>query len=468
MRRILILTAAAAWAQSAPVAASDDEAGSEAAAETAEVADGDDEAAGEGASAAADTGDAPASDDAADEEAGDDTHPAMGYEVRAEDPARAEAKEARRWISPYLAIAGGLRFEKLALRPDQTRQNRHPSVAVSRFGVQGMVGDSIRFRSEFEANLGGPLGYGGSVWEGQAMMSVRDQYLQYDRAGWSIAAGRVTDTATVDFFSDHVADLLATDVYVRDPLLYSGYDRGTGLFAKYELAPGLRAGLTFHSTNPTGITGTMLTGGELFPYDRPFYLAAAQVGRNEFMQPDQNLHIYFATPSIEYEDDFFEFRSAAQGYVLDTQMSTNEDERIRGYNLRASARLKLLDGQLAPFLNASRNENELLDPQDATIKLADTYEAYTVSGGADLHYSDRAGVGAQVAYLRQRHGDGRTRQEIYLNLGHTLWIEDGVSLGLRYAAFMRGESNQVSEASMLGFSGTFGHQSLFLTSRLLY
>jgi hypothetical protein len=373
-----------------------------------------------------------------------------------------------RVIEPYGAIAGGLRIEGLALRPDQTRQSRHPTVAVSRLGLRGRVGEHIRFRSEMEANLGGPLGYGSSVWEGQAMLSIRDQYLQYDRWGVSLAAGRVTDSATVDFTSSHVLDLLGTDVYVRDPLLFSGYDRGTGLFAKYEIMPGLRAGLTFHSTNPTGLTGTLLIGGDLFPYDRPFYLSAAAVGRNEFMLPDQNLHIYFATPSLEYADEFFEFKSAIQAYQLDTQMSTNVDERILGYNLRASAKLNLLDGLLSPFFNASRNQNEMLDPQDATIKLADIYRAVTLSGGFDLNYAEWGGLGIQYANVQQQRGDLSTRMDHYLSIGHTFWIEEGVSLAVRYSAFMRNDDTREPEASLLGVSGTGGHQSLFLTSRLIF
>lgn len=402
-----------------------------------------------------DTGDSPAAPD-------------IGYEMTSRPKGAGLADSLGRTVQPYGAIAGGLRFERLALRPDQDRRSRHPTVAVSRIGMQGTVGEYIRFRSEFEANLGGPLGYGASVWEGQAQMSVRDQYLQYNRWGWSFAAGRVTDSATVDFISAHVTDLLGTDAYVRDPLLFSGYDRGTGLFAKYEVIPGLRAGFTFHSTNPTGTTGTLLIGGELSPFDRPFYTAAAAVGRNEAMLPDQNLHLYFATPSVEYEDDYVQFRSAMQTYSLDTQMSSRENETIRGYNLRASGRVKLLDGRVSPFLNLSQNENEMLGAGDSTRRRVETYRAYTVSGGVDFNYWDKGGLGIQFAQLGQQRGDIATRRiDRYFNIGHTFWIEDGVSIGLRYAAFLRNDNNRESDASLLGFSGTGGHQSFFITSRLL-
>ena len=42
-----------------------------------------------------------------------------------------------------------------------------------------------------DRGLGGPLGYGSSVWEGQAAIAIRDQYLRYARNGFSIAAGRI-------------------------------------------------------------------------------------------------------------------------------------------------------------------------------------------------------------------------------------------------------------------------------------
>jgi hypothetical protein len=141
--------------------------------------------------------------------------------------------------------------------------------------------DAATFASEFEASLGGPLGYGSSVWEGQAAIAIRDQYLRYTRSGLSIAAGRIDDPASFDYVSAHLGDLLYTDQYTRDPLLYAGADRGNGLFASYELNKhDDRRHVPLHE-NPTGITGTLVIGGKLQPFDRPFYLAAAQVGNSQ-------------------------------------------------------------------------------------------------------------------------------------------------------------------------------------------
>lgn len=360
-------------------------------------------------------------------------------------------------IDPIVAIAGGMRFESLKQRPDETAEARHPTVAVSRLGLRGRIGERISFASEVEASLGGGLGYGASVWEGQAALAVRSQYLRYSRGGLSVAAGRVVDESTFDFTSAHVADLLLTDVYTRDPLLFSGADRGTGLFGSYAITDRVTAGLAFHSTNPTGITGTLLIGGELHPFDRPFYLAAAQVGRSQTSLPDQNLHIYFATPSLIYSDDLLEAKVAAQAYSLDTQMSIASDDEIRGYNLRANLKLKLLDARLRPFVNLSRNENEMLDAVDATMRLTSTYRSYVVSGGVDYDYAGKNGVGVQYAVVDMGELDQRVREH-YINVGTSYWIEDSLSLGLRAAFFVR----EVSGDEM-----ATGHRSLFLTARLM-
>jgi hypothetical protein len=360
-------------------------------------------------------------------------------------------------LRPIGAIAGGMRFESLRQTPGETAEERHPTVAVSRLGVAGTIGEHISFASEFEASLGGGLGYGASVWEGQAALAVRSQFLRYTRGRASVAAGRIVDEATFDFTSAHVADLLLTDVYTRDPLLFSGADRGTGLFGSYAVSDELTAGLAFHSTNPTGLTGTLIVGGELHPFDRPFYLAAAQVGRSQTSLPDQNLHIYFATPSLTWKDDFLEAKAAVQMYSLDTQMAIASDDAIRGYNLRANLMGKLLDARLRPFVNLSRNENEMLDSGDATVRLPETYRSYTASAGVDYDYRGRNGVGVQYAVIDLKELDQHVREH-YVNVATSYWIEESLSLGLRAAFFVR----QVGGAEM-----ATGHRSLFLTARVV-
>jgi hypothetical protein len=319
------------------------------------------------------------------------------------------------------------------------------------------VGPYITFRSELEANLGGPFGYGASVWEGQAMLSVRDQWVKYDRCGVAVAVGRVTDPATFDFYSAHVADLLLLDFYTRWPIIHSGGDRGTGVLATFDITPELTAGITVHSTNPTGLTGSYQIGGQLFPFARPFGLAAAQVGRNADSSPDQNLHMYFGTASLVYTRKFLELKVAMQNYLLDTQMSTDEDERIRGYNLRANMKLEDSEGRMAAWINGSRNENETLDPLDATVKLAETYTVYTFGMGVDYNYQGDNGVGVQYAFTRQNEQNALV-WEHYLNVGTTYWIEPGVlSVGARIGYYLFNDAQDDNT----------GHLSGFLTGRLI-
>lgn len=363
-----------------------------------------------------------------------------------------------RKFEPFVAIAGGVRFEDIQLRDGQTTQQRSPTVAVSRLGLRGQLGPYITFASLFEANIGGPLGYGASVWEGQAQMSVMDQFVKYDRCGWSFTFGRLTELASLDFYSAHVADLLFTDFYTRQPLLFSGFDRGSGVAVGFRPNANWSFGLSGHSTNPTGITGTLLIGGELFPFDRPFSLAAAQVGRNEFTLPDHNLHIYFFTPSIMYRDDSFQFKLAFQAYQLDTNMAIATDQRIYGYNIRANVKLAPNDQPYALFANISRNENELLDSADPAIKRVATYRSYVFGGGVDYQLWKNNGIGVQYVQVRQNDGMDPAVIDHYVNVGATYWIQDGLSVGTRLGWWVR--DDEAADA-------LYGHRSLFVTGRLV-
>ena len=389
--------------------------------------------------------------------ADDDDAPIPTPEVRETAPVLPPKPE--KWIEPYGAIAGGLMLESLHQAPGQHTGTQNPTVAISRLGVRGGIGPHITYASEFEAALGGPLGYGASVWEGQAALAVWDQFVRYTRAGWSVAAGRIEDPASVDFVSEHMGNLLYADLFTRDPLLYSGYDRGNGIWGSYDLTRHLTAGLTFHSTNPTGITGTLEIGGKLQPFDRPFYLAAAQVGNSQNNLPDQNLHIYFGSPSVMLHYEHFQAQAEVQMYSLDTQEAINTDQTIRGYNFRLGARAPLdtSAGTVTPFVNVSRNKNEILDPTDSKYRLPDLFRSYTVSAGLDWDYQRHNGVGFSYAMVDTREPDQHVREH-YLNLGATYFIEDSLAIGVRGAVF----AQQIS-----GEMVTTGNRSLFVTARLV-
>lgn len=364
-----------------------------------------------------------------------------------------------RWIQPYVAIAGGMRLESLNQPDNVERGTQNPTVAVSRLGVRGGVGKHITFASEFEAALGGPLGYGASVWEGQAAIAIRDQWVRYARDGFAVAAGRIADPASFDYTSKHVADLLLTDLYTRDPLLYSGADRGNGIIGTYDFGKHVTVGATFHSTNPTGITGTLIIGGKLQPFDRPFYLASSAVGNNQNNLPDHNLHIYFGSPSVRVRFDNFEAQSEIQLYTLDTQQAIDDDQTIRGYNVRLGARAWLEGerGRLTAFANISRNKNEILDPVDSKYRLPDLFRSYTISTGVDYDYHGNNGIGLQYAMVDTTEPDLHTRLH-FLNLATTYWIEDSLAVALRGSVY----AQQISGEMM-----TTGSRSLFLTAKLL-
>lgn len=388
---------------------------------------------------------------------------AVAADASAEGPtsivAKAPVETRKKWIEPYGAIAGGMHLESLNLPPDVQTGTQNPTVAVSRLGIRGGVGKYVTFASEFEASLGGPLGYGSSVWEGQAAIAIRDQYLRYSRSGFSVAAGRIDDPASFDFVSAHMGDLLYSDKYTRDPLLYAGADRGNGIFASYDVTKNLTFAGTFHSTNPTGITGTLVIGGKLTPFDRPFYLAAAQVGNSQNNLPDQNLHIYFGSPSVMWKSEYFDAQAEVQMYTLDTQQAVMDDQTIRGYNLRLGARGKFQTaiGRISPFANISRNKNEILDPVDSKYRLPDLFKSYTFTTGVDVDYLKNSGIGFMYALVGTSEPEHRTREH-YFNLGTSYWIEDAVAIGLRGSIFVQ----QLSGEAM-----STGSRSLFVTARLV-
>ncbi|HEY0254730.1 MAG TPA: hypothetical protein VGC41_24560 [Kofleriaceae bacterium] len=364
-----------------------------------------------------------------------------------------------KWFAPYGAIAGGVELQSMHQMPGQATGTQNPTVAISRLGLRGGIGPHITFASEFEASLGGPLGYGSSVWEGQAAIAIWDQFVRYAHHGFAFAVGRIDDPASFDFVSAHVADLLLSDQFTRDPLLYSGADRGNGLWFNYNVTKNLSTSLTLHSTNPTGITGTLIIGGKLQPFDRPFYLAAAQVGNSQNNLPDQNLHIYFASPAVTAHTDHIDAKAEVQMYSLDTQEATMDDQTIRGYNVRLGARAwtDTTIGKASTFVNLSRNVNEILDPTTSKYRLPDLFHSYTVSVGADLDFYKKNGVGFEYALVDTREPDQHTRQH-YFNLGATYWIENSLALGIRGAVF----AQQISGESM-----TTGMRALFMTARLV-
>ncbi|MGA9520736.1 MAG: hypothetical protein WBV82_04685, partial [Myxococcaceae bacterium] len=162
----------------------------------------------------------------------------------------------------------------------------------------------------------------------------------------------------------------------------------------------------------------------------------------------------------------------AQLFDVNYQMSAKSDPAIRGYNLRASARLKLegsapIPFKVTPFVNAAKVTNDVLNATSGlTNQLLETpYDGLSLSGGVDLSLFDRSGIGVSYAQVRAKSpayvpasASGPARDSIndstytYLNVGATYWITDHVALGARYARYSRVNDGKLfeSDASYFG------------------
>ncbi|HEY8212158.1 MAG TPA: hypothetical protein VIG99_31970, partial [Myxococcaceae bacterium] len=195
-------------------------------------------------------------------------------------------------LHPMLQISGGLEGE-LPYAPAY-RAPRLTTQMVSRFGLRARLAEWIEAESELEANAGI---HGASAWEGQAALSVRNQLIRFRGARWKVEVGRVTDDASVDYFSQHVADFLVADPFTRDPFLYTGYNRGNGVLGTFDVTPSLRLGVTANAGNPVALTGSLPIGGAFTPFERFYiqpYQAVNQVANH---YPDDTFQMYLLAPS---------------------------------------------------------------------------------------------------------------------------------------------------------------------------
>lgn len=125
--------------------------------------------------------------------------------------------------------------------------------------------------------------------------------------------------------------------------------------------------------------------------------------------------------------------------------------------LVARGHLPTLVGELSPFVNLSRNQNEILDPTDSKYRLHELFRSYTVSAGMDLNLSNKSGVGGSYALVDTREPDSHVREH-YMNIGATYWIEDSFAVALRASIF----AQQISGETM-----ATGARSVFMTARLV-
>ncbi len=355
------------------------------------------------------------------------------------------------FINPVLAIAGGLHSENLLLNPNANKESRITTVAMARFGAEGRLGQYVTFRSEFERNI---RNHGSGVWEGTASMSVRDQVLRLQRWGATVEAGIILDPGSVDYFSAHMGDILMADKYTRDPLLYSGFNRGQGVQARYTRW-GLTAGLSYTEANPISTSASFMVGGSFGGggrfWERP-------LGNFRNGQPDDDIHFRVVSPSLGYENAWLEAKAAAQVFHINYDAKTTEDPALEGFNVRGGVKLKLqglvpaLPVQVSPFFNVARVENDVLNNVAGygNQLLNTRFNALTLSGGVDVLISGRSGVGFNYVRVADHTpffvpaGGGADASEpitnttlSYLNVGATWWLIDQVALGARVATFTK-------------------------------
>jgi hypothetical protein len=385
-----------------------------------------------------------------------------GIEMISNDPAAlatpaTSAADARRktpWLRPFAAVVAGLEIESLTTtRPDDDREGRAVTLAMSRFGIRAGIARGITLESEFEANAGP---HGTSAWEGQAALSVRNQLIRIEHRALTVDAGRITDPASVDFYSVNVADQLLTDGYTRAPLLSSGFNRGNGVAARYALGP-VTTGLSINAANPISTTSSLVVGGTFPPFARFYFAPYQYVGRDAANFPADEYHFVMVTPSATLHAGPLQVQGALQMFQVNTNTSSSMDQHIDGLNARVGAALTL--GRVRPFVNASIVQNEVVDPDDGTRLSGDVFTGVTASAGADVVVHEKVGVGGQAAWVHDHQAGRALADQYFFNLGATYWLAHKTALALRAALYRRGEHDE------MGNTVTDGEQSLFFTIR---
>ncbi len=412
-----------------------------------------------------------------------------GAEVSAVETMTSDAGGVRLSVRPFAVVVGGVQYERVGHRDGvvgageaaqeikDDREDRFVTLAMSRFGFLGEIGDHVSIRSEVEVNRGP---HGTSVWEGQAALQVRDQRLRLSSGDFAIDLGRITDDATVDFTSAHVADQLLMDPYTQRTMLETGYNLGNGLKLLYGAsaggqADGLGLGVAFNASNPTSTTASYLVSGKYSSglFTRLHRFAGSRVAASPNKYPDDATHITMLTPSASFHHDLFDAHGAAQLFSVNIDTNGTGDDPISGYNLRGGVRGRLFGGALTPFLNVARVIHTTLayESDDTTsIWRGQDWHSVTVSGGVDLRVVGRHGVGVQVARTAAYQGDGTLVESAddYLNFGGTFWLADTVALGARYALWRSDRRDRKWNSSSFEWESTRfdeGESSLFFTLR---
>jgi len=353
------------------------------------------------------------------------------------------APPTRLELHPFLVMIGGLSYDHIVNRPAQAgmaadeRASRGTTVALSRFGLVGEA-DHVQVRSEVELSAGP---HGASVWEGQAALTVRDQYLGLHYGDVRVQVGRITDPASIDYYATHVANLLLTDLQLRLPFLSSGANRGNGVAVRYQLGPELAAGLVVNAGNPVSNTGTAMLGGTYPPFARFYYNIVATVRESATRFPSDLFHAVLASPSLTYDGPWFRAQLQYQYVVVDVTTADRDNPLLHGHNVRGGIQGRLQGDRLRPFVNFSYVTNEIIAAQGAVPDVShlseDLFQGLTTGVGADLELAPRFGVGAQHNVILEQQGGGAVFTSHFVNVGASWQFHPQVALDGRYGLYLR-------------------------------
>jgi hypothetical protein len=369
-------------------------------------------------------------------------------------------------VQPFASIVGGLKLDTIIQGPHEQREARISAISVADFGIRGKIGEHFSFVSELLAGGGGGGDpntlpgfelHGSSTWGGQAQLQVRRQLLRYNEGRWMAEVGRVIDEGSINFLSAHVGDTLYQDTATVYPLLYSGFLLGNGVRGTVELVHGLRLGLTFLAGNPVSQTGSLQVGGSFPPFNR-FYIQPYQnVKQTPDNSPDDTFHMMLFAPSAMFEDDLVQARAEFQGYTVDTNTNSTADQPIHGFNVRGTAKLKLLGDTVSPFGSAALDRNDTVNPNNVAQLAPDKYTSLTWGGGIDFNYAHRTptrpdGIGVQYDRVQFQVGNGAVTNIQFFNIGTTYWINDWIAAGARLAVWVLSEPTAHDEGEISGLA----------------
>ncbi len=372
--------------------------------------------------------------------------------------------EVGAWFKPVIAIAGAVAayFPKNKGNPEL--DHRTTTLAMSRFGFEGALNSYVEFGLQLQRDLGfsitngGPVGTG--VWEGTASLQARESYIRLRRWGVELSAGIVSDPASVDYVPSQVFDLFGMDPYVRDPLLFSGFNMSQGVMLRVHAPyldqlgmPGkLTLGMHYTSGNPLitslsfGFGGNVSSNGTLFT-------SPLRALSNGF--PGSNIEVQTYSPSLTYEVDFadkvgLDLRAGLQVYSVDIDVQSDADVHIAGSNARLSGRLRL------PYVSVmgsyARRTNDQLPIPDLTMLSDTAYKARVWSVGGEGTFG-RVGAGVLFSDVKQDFSATLANTARYFNAAASYALDPTyLSVGLRYASLWnkpRGSAATPTDANTL-------------------